>query len=136
LIENSIAKAELGVKIAGEMDTSLREIVDGIVESSQISNEIAVGADRQAAAIMEITTGIDQVAQVVQQNSATAEESAAASEELSGQSAILNNLIGQFRLSGAAGKYASFAQGAQKKPEHVISLEHPSADKFGAYDKY
>jgi methyl-accepting chemotaxis protein len=36
----------------------------------------------------------------VQQNSATAEESAAASEEMSGQSAMLDELITQFKLKG------------------------------------
>jgi methyl-accepting chemotaxis protein len=42
--------------------------------------------------------GVEQVAQVVQQNSATAEESAAASEELSGQSILLKQMIDQFQL--------------------------------------
>jgi len=41
---------------------------------------------------------MDQVAQVVQQNSATAEQSAAASEEMSGQSDMLQELIARFRL--------------------------------------
>jgi methyl-accepting chemotaxis protein len=35
---------------------------------------------------------------VVQQNSATAQESAAASEEMSGQASVLQNLIGRFKL--------------------------------------
>ncbi|MDR2295513.1 MAG: methyl-accepting chemotaxis protein [Clostridiales Family XIII bacterium] len=105
LIENSISKAVLGVKIANETNESLVEIVDGIVTSSRISDEIAVNADRQYAAIGEINTGIDQVSQVVQQNSATAEESAAASEELSSQSAMLTSLIGQFKLRGASSAY-------------------------------
>jgi methyl-accepting chemotaxis sensory transducer len=34
----------------------------------------------------------------VQSNTATAEESAAASEELSGQANILNDLVGRFHL--------------------------------------
>ena len=42
--------------------------------------------------------GIEQVAQVVQNNSATAEQSAAASEELSGQAEMLKDMIGQFQL--------------------------------------
>jgi len=48
-----------------------------------------------------INNGIDQVAQVVQQNSATSEESAAASEEMSGQSDILQQLIAQFKLKNS-----------------------------------
>jgi methyl-accepting chemotaxis protein len=105
LIENSISKAVLGVKIAGETNESLMEIVDGIVESTRISSEIAELSDRQYNAINEITGGIDQVSQVVQQNSATAQESAAASEELSGQSAMLRGLIGGFKLRADAEAY-------------------------------
>jgi methyl-accepting chemotaxis protein len=49
--------------------------------------------------VENINTGIGQVSQVVQQNSATAEESAAASEEMSGQAEILSRTIAQFKLN-------------------------------------
>ncbi|MCL1820132.1 MAG: methyl-accepting chemotaxis protein, partial [Oscillospiraceae bacterium] len=104
LIANSMEKAELGTRIAGETAASLAEIVSGINESSQIVSDIAQSSEEQSAGITQINHGIDQVAQVVQQNSATAEESAAASEEMSGQSSILEELIAQFKLKGATGR--------------------------------
>ena len=100
LISNSIEKAEYGAQIATETAESLVEIVSGINESSQIINDIAMASESQTSGIKQINTGIDQVAQVVHQNSATAQESAAASEQLSGQSAMLENLIARFRLKG------------------------------------
>ncbi|MDR0381747.1 MAG: methyl-accepting chemotaxis protein [Oscillospiraceae bacterium] len=98
LIENSIAKADLGVRIAGETNESLREIVDSIVASNRIIGEIAARADQQSAAVEDLQLGIDQVTLVVQQNNATAGESAAAAEELSGQSETLSGLVSQFHL--------------------------------------
>ena len=98
MIENSMKKAELGSRIANETAASLAEIVQGINESSQIVSEIALSSDEQAAGITQINIGIDQVAQVVHQNSATAQESAAASEEMSGQSAMLEELVSLFKL--------------------------------------
>ena len=98
LIENSIEKANLGVRIAEETSLSLSDIVSGINESTQIVMEIAQASEEQTISIGQINTGIDQVAQVVQQNSATAEESAAASEEMSAQAATLQELIAQFKL--------------------------------------
>ena len=98
LIQNSVVKAELGSRIAGETAASLKEIVSGINESSQIIAEIAQSSDEQSSGIGQINHGIDQVAKVVQQNSATAEQSAAASEEMNSQSAILQELILQFKL--------------------------------------
>jgi len=98
MIQNSMDKAELGVRIASETGESLKEIVTGINESSQLVSEIARSSEEQSLDIAQINTGLDQVAQVVQQNSATAEESAAASEEMSGQSDMLHQLIAQFKL--------------------------------------
>ncbi|MDR0326346.1 MAG: methyl-accepting chemotaxis protein [Oscillospiraceae bacterium] len=98
LIANSTEKAELGSRIASETAASLSEIVSGINESDQIISEIARSSEQQSMGIAQINTGIDQVAQVIQQNSATAEESAAASEEMSGQANMLEDLIAQFKL--------------------------------------
>ena len=99
MIKNSIEKAELGERIAGETAASLSEIVTGVSESSQLVAEIAQESEAQSQGITEINLGIDQVAQVVQQNSATAEESAAASQEMSSQSTMLQQLIGQFKIN-------------------------------------
>ena len=98
MIQNSMEKAELGSRIAGETAASLNEIVIGINESSGLITEIAKSSEEQSLSIAQINIGIDQVSQVVQQNSATAEESAASSEEMSGHSNILQQLIAQFTL--------------------------------------
>jgi len=98
MIQNSMEKAELGVRIAGETAASLKEIVSGINESSQLVAEIARASEEQSHGITQINSGIDQVAHVVQQTSTTAEESASASEEMNDQSNMLQQLIAQFKL--------------------------------------
>jgi methyl-accepting chemotaxis protein len=100
LIQNSMEKSELGARIAADTAASLADIVSGINESNQIVSRIATSSEEQNVGIRQITDGIDGVAQVVTQNSATAEQSAAASEELSGQSAMLEQLISQFKIKG------------------------------------
>ncbi len=99
LISSSMEKAELGSRIASETAVSLQEIVSGINQSASIVSDIAKSSEEQTLGIAQINTGIDQVAQVVQQNSATAEESAAASEEMSSQSALLRELVDQFKIN-------------------------------------
>ena len=103
MIQNSMEKAELGSHIAGETAASLNDIVVGIKESSGLITEIAKSSEEQSLSITQINTGIDRVAQVVQQNSATAQESAAASVEMSGQSDMLQQLIAQFDLKDDGG---------------------------------
>ena len=139
LIQNSMEKAELGARIAGETAESLADIVSGINESSQIVGEIARSSEEQALGITQINTGIDQVAQVVQQNSATAQESAAASEEMSSQSSMLEELISQFKLKSQT--FGPQSLPSMKKSND--SLPPPSAsdhvyepvgsDDFGKY---
>lgn len=98
MIDSSIAKAALGVKIANETFATFEEIVDGINKSSGIITRIAQASVQQSREIADIHTAMAQVSQVVQQNSASAEESAAASEQLSSQSDQLNGMLKRFKL--------------------------------------
>jgi len=125
MIQNSMAKAELGSRIAGETANSLNDIVSGINESSQLVVEIARSSEEQSMAISQINTGIDQVAQVVQQNSATAEESAAASEEMSGQSDTLQQLISQFKLKEDSSAFRSLPAAGRSSKKRSSSQDKP-----------
>ena len=112
IIYSSIEKAELGSHVAGEMATSLMEIVNDINESNQLITEIAKASNEQSASIEQINTSISQVAEVIHRNSTLAEESAAVAEEssaaaeestaianeMSTNSDILENLVSQFKL--------------------------------------
>jgi methyl-accepting chemotaxis protein len=98
MIQTSIKKAELGYQVAGETAASLSEIVTNIDESNKMIAEIVNVSQEQTQGISRIYTDIDQVAQVVRFNSATARESAAASEEMSSQSSRLEEIVSQFKL--------------------------------------
>ncbi|MDR0326347.1 MAG: methyl-accepting chemotaxis protein [Oscillospiraceae bacterium] len=135
LIANSTEKAELGSRIAGETAASLEEIVSGISESNQFINEIAQSSEQQSAGITQVNTGIDQVAQVIQQNSATAEESAAASEEMSGQAAMLEDLVAQFKLKDGARRLPTGAAHTSKKQINMPKKTAYAPDG-GEYGKY
>jgi methyl-accepting chemotaxis protein len=137
LIANSMEKAELGARIADDTAASLVEIVSGINESSQIVTEIAKSSEEQSLGIAQINRGIDQVAQVVQQNSATAEESAAASEEMSGQANMLEELVSQFKLKGQNGSKRLGGQGGKGAQKLVMPAKTtyapPQNGDFGKY---
>ena len=139
LIQDSMGKAELGSRIAGNTAASLSDIVSGINESSQLIADITRASEEQSMGISQINIGIDQVAQVVQQNSATAEESAAASEEMSGQSDTMRQLVTQFKLRDSGTAYLS--PPARKRPAlaHVAvadSDDYPLPDDNDDFGKY
>lgn len=98
LIDGTVAAVEQGTRIAHETASSLTQVMESTAETVEMVVEISNAASGQADAITQVTQGIDQIAGVVQTNSATAQESAASSEELSGQAQMLTDLIGTFRL--------------------------------------
>ena len=134
MIADSMQKAEHGVKVAGETATSLSEIVSGINESNTLISEIAQASEEQAMSISQINVGIDQVAKVVQQNSATAEESAAASEEMSSQAVVLQELISQFKLENPNPQRRVGGQTAA--PPRLAPAEEYTDVPSGVYGKY
>ncbi len=137
MIQNSIEKAELGTRIATDTAASLTEIVSGISENNQIVADIARSSEEQSDAITQINTGVDQVAQVVQQNSATAEESAAISEEMSAQASVLLDMVGQFRIkdNGRMGQ-SSYAPTKSQEPKLAISDQNSYAQMNNDGGKY
>ena len=98
MIEGSIKKVDMGTKIANETAQALNKIVGDVTKATQLVGGIAAASNEQASGISQVNLAIEQVAQVVQTNSATAEESAAASEELSGQAEILKQIVSKFKL--------------------------------------
>ncbi|WP_295748346.1 methyl-accepting chemotaxis protein [uncultured Oscillibacter sp.] len=98
LIESSIAAVTEGSTVVDEVTQALeRTSVSAGGVTSQMSI-VVEAVEKQTAAINQVTEGIDQIASVVQTNSATSEESAAASQELSSQANLLKSLVAAFRL--------------------------------------
>ena len=98
LIEETLQAVEQGTVLADSTAESLHRVVTGAGKVTELVNRIAEAAVEQSKAVEQVSVGINQISSVIQSNTATAEESAAASEELSGQSNILSDLVGRFRL--------------------------------------
>ncbi len=98
LIEGTIRKVETGSQIANETAQALSSIVKHVDSVAVLVSGIAQASNEQAIGISQIDRGIEQVSDVVQNNSMTAQQSAASSEQLSGQSWQLKQMISKFRL--------------------------------------
>lgn len=99
LIENSIQAVNEG-SLAVEHVTESLEKTSFYAGNVTSQMDIVVEAtEKQTAAIIQVTEGIDQISSVVQTNSATAQESAAASEELSAEADSLKKLVDRFTLA-------------------------------------
>jgi methyl-accepting chemotaxis protein len=99
LIEATINAVENASQIADNTAVSLHKSAEMTNESVVLIDKIAQASQEQASAIVQIDQGIEQISSVVQTNAATSEESAAASQELSSQSHILEELVTKFKLN-------------------------------------
>lgn len=98
LLSQTVDSMSDGVAAAEETAQSMLAVVKQADAVSKLISGIAEDALQQSTSAEEITNGVEQIGIVVQNNVATAEASAAASEELSGQAAMLKDLVAQFRL--------------------------------------
>lgn len=117
LIEGSIAKVEIGTKIANETADALSKIVDGVSRAAELVEDIAVASNEQAGGISQINSAIAQVSQVIQNNSATSEEGAAASEELSSQAKFLKEAVRKFKL-----KHGTVSMNTQNLNPNMVKM--------------
>ena len=97
LIQNALLAVDEGMQLANSTAESLLAVVDHVKVVNSSMSEIAEASDNQALAVSQITEGINQIAGVIESNSATSEESAASSQELSSQADMLKELVGRFQ---------------------------------------
>ena len=100
LIADTMDEINNGNNVVAETTAALDAMQHSVEEITEMIIETGDLAEQQAQSMEEIDKGIEMISNVVQSNSATAEESSAVSIELSEQSESLNNLIGQFTISG------------------------------------
>jgi len=98
LIENILIAVEKGLSITNDVAEKMNLISKLASDVASINLKIREESQNSAESINQITIGIDQISSVVQTNSATAEQSAATSQELSGQSSMLKDLVGFFSI--------------------------------------
>ena len=98
MIERSMSNVERGGSLTDEVSAALEQTVTYTEDAVTLMNQVAENIVSDTDSIHQVSEGTDQISSVVQTNSATAEQSAAASQELSGQSHLLKDLVSRFTL--------------------------------------
>lgn len=99
LIEDSLKKVQLGDGIAGETAASFQGIVERIVESANIVQNISAASQHQATAITEVNTALNQISDVVQGTTAHAEEIDSSIQLMGAEAHKLEQLLATFSSS-------------------------------------
>ena len=98
LIGVSMEEINKGNDIAADVMESLEESVNAVDHVNRMIREVAGNAADQADNIEKIRTGIDGIAQGVNDNSAVSQETYATSEQLANQTISLNDLVQKFEF--------------------------------------
>ena len=98
LIVKSLQEINNGNEITARTTSALGQVIKGIQFLAEASQETSELSKNQAETMAEVRVGIEQIADVVQNNSAAAQETSATSEELLAQSENLKAMVEQFKL--------------------------------------
>ena len=98
LVEMSSRSVKVGGELTNETDASLKEIHSSIGQFADLMAGITEASKEQEGAIKQITLGIEQLANAVQSNSATAEESASSTNELNRLAGTLKDEVEHFNV--------------------------------------
>ena len=98
LIQNSNNQIEDGVTISEQTAEALNAISANVTKTTDTIAEIASASSEQAEGLKQISTGLEQIDSVTQQNTANAEETASASTEMSTIANLLQKLVRHFNL--------------------------------------
>lgn len=129
MIGESVRNADDGVKISVEVSSSFGFIAESVSKVNGLIAEIASASKEQSQGLQQLSGAMSEMDKVTQQNAANAEESASASEELSSQSEELQAMVGQFKISIAAGLTVSSPKSAVPAPKIVHGQAHWHAGK-------
>ena len=98
LIEHSNAEVNTGAVLVEQAGATMSEIIATTVDVATIINEILAASQEQSRGIEQINQTIVQLDSGTQQNAALVEQVAASAESMQQQAQVLHGLVGAFRL--------------------------------------
>jgi methyl-accepting chemotaxis protein len=103
-IQESIARSGVGVKLSGQVELRLQDVLGNVRQVDELVGGIAKATREQSLSLQQLTSAVAVMDNVTQGNAASAEESAAAAEELSAQAESMRAEVRALRvlLDGAS----------------------------------
>ncbi|AYM84027.1 HAMP domain-containing protein [Agrobacterium tumefaciens] len=130
LISRSGDEVTSGVKLVTATGEALSLIQGHVVKINEHVHSIAIAAKEQSTGLSEVSTAVNQMDQVTQQNAAMVEESTAATNRLADEASNLARLIARFKIEAGAGPRAVTAD-SRTTASPARSLSRKLAGAFG-----
>ncbi|WEZ84715.1 methyl-accepting chemotaxis protein [Rhizobium sp. 32-5/1] len=127
LISKSGTEVATGVKLVQETGVVLGHIEASVLKINDHIHSIAVAAREQSTGLSEVSTAINQMDQVTQQNAAMVEEANAATHKLSSEADSLARLVSQFKVDQTHAQTHGLTQVRGAAPAPVREAARPVA---------
>ncbi|KAF1036530.1 MAG: Methyl-accepting chemotaxis protein III [Herbaspirillum frisingense] len=109
LIDDSVSKVTVGADLVNEAGSTMKEVVTGIKNVSNIMQEITSASEEQTVGIEQVNQAIVLLDETTQQNAALVEQAAAAAASMQEQTGNLARVVSVFRLGDGEFKSAETA---------------------------
>ncbi|RJG02114.1 methyl-accepting chemotaxis protein [Noviherbaspirillum sedimenti] len=126
LIGDSVEKVDAGARLVDQAGSTMQEIVTSIRRVTDIMGEITAASTEQTAGIEQINMAITQMDDVTQQNAALVEQSAAAAQSMQSQAGKLSQVVGVFKVNGAATRALPAKKAARPAAQESLSSPAPA----------
>jgi len=103
LITHAVDTVATGGQLVNQAGKTMDEILDSVAQVRSIMSDIAQATNRQTDGIERVTDAIVELNSGTQQNAAMVEQAAAAAESLREQAAELERIVGEFKLDDGLG---------------------------------
>ncbi len=113
-IGNASEQVEQGVQLVNQVGLSLAKIVKSVTKSADLVSEIANISMTQANGVSALTTSMNQLDRVTQQNAAMVEETTAASQNMHMELEGFVKLVARFDVGGE-----------EAAPQNIVPLHEP-----------
>ncbi|NHT76450.1 methyl-accepting chemotaxis protein [Rhizobiaceae bacterium CRRU44] len=99
LIQTSTSEVETGVKLVRNTGEALKTIGSQVVTINSLMDQIAVSARDQSSSLSSVSSAVNGMDQVTQQNAAMVEQTTASVSALAQEALRLKDMIGEFSLT-------------------------------------
>lgn len=127
LVATSAAQITEGVSLVENSGEALRQIVTEVTDVSDLMDEIAEAAGRQATGLSEISGMVTSMDKTTQQNAAMVEESTASSQNLNTETERLFEQLSFFELGRSVGYNSGLGISVPKIDSHIEPVGNHAA---------
>ncbi len=124
LIMDSVGRIDAGSRQVAEAGKTMDEIVASVKRVSGLINEISAASQEQAQSLAQVSSTVQQLEKVTQQNAAMVEQATAVSASLEDQASALTRAVGNFNLGDAAPRRDAEPGGVHRAADAVTEDRH------------